>query len=190
MQRYSILLLALVLKGIATKNQTSLPKDFLLESDVFKNIYLFIWLCQVWLQHVRSSSLTRNQTRVPWIGSCSLSRWTTREVPGIWCLYSRSHMFLLLLVQHQAQCPTRNVCVLSHVQLFGTPWTVSFRFLCPRDYPGKNSGVQSHFLLRGSSWLRIETASFASPSLARGFFTTRPPGIPLAWDTTHTHNPL
>ena len=41
-----------------------------------------------------------------------------------------------------------------HVQLlsarlFATPWTVATRFLCPWDFPGKNTGVGCHFLLQG-----------------------------------------
>ena len=39
-------------------------------------------------------------------------------------------------------------CVLSHVQLFVTPWTPA-RFLCPWDSSGKNTGVGCHFLLQG-----------------------------------------
>ena len=38
---------------------------------------------------------------------------------------------------------------LSSVWLFGTPWTVANRLLCPRDLPGKNTGVSCHFLLQG-----------------------------------------
>ena len=40
--------------------------------------------------------------------------------------------------------------VLSHVWCFATPWTVAHQApLCPWDYPGKNTGVGSHFLLQG-----------------------------------------
>ena len=41
--------------------------------------------------------------------------------------------------------------VLSHVQLFATPWTVASRLLCPLDFPGKNTRMAHHFLLQGSS---------------------------------------
>ena len=30
-----------------------------------------------------------------------------------------------------------------------TPWTVAHQDLCPRDFPGKNTGVGDHFLLQG-----------------------------------------
>ena len=37
----------------------------------------------------------------------------------------------------------------SHVQLFGTPWTIARQALLPWDSPGKNTGVSSHDLLQG-----------------------------------------
>ena len=40
------------------------------------------------------------------------------------------------------------VCVLSHVWLFATPWTVAFQ--APLwESPGKKAGVGCHFLLQG-----------------------------------------
>ena len=47
------------------------------------------------------------------------------------------------------------VCVLcelshfSHAQVFLTAWTVAPRPLCPRESPGKNTGVGCHALLQG-----------------------------------------
>ena len=43
--------------------------------------------------------------------------------------------------------------MLSHVQLFVTPWTVSHRLLYPWDFAGKNTGVDCHFLLHLRHWL-------------------------------------
>ena len=40
-------------------------------------------------------------------------------------------------------------CVLSHVWLFVTPWTVAARLLCPWDFPGKDTVVGCHALLQG-----------------------------------------
>ena len=40
-------------------------------------------------------------------------------------------------------------CVLSHVWLFVTPWTITTRLLCPWDFPGKNTRVGCGFLLQG-----------------------------------------
>ena len=40
-------------------------------------------------------------------------------------------------------------CVLSHVRLFVTPWTITTRLLCPWDFPGKNTRVGCGFLLQG-----------------------------------------
>jgi len=62
--------------------------------------------------------------------------------------------------------PTKNenakykvvVQVLSHVQLFVIPWTVTYQDpFCPCDFPGKNTGVSCHFLLWGSSRIRDQT---------------------------------
>ena len=50
------------------------------------------------------------------------------------------------------------------------------RFLCPWNFPGKNSGVGCHFLLQGD--LPHPGIKPASPALAGGFFTTEPPGKP------------
>ena len=60
------------------------------------------------------------------------------------------------------------------------------RLLCPWDFPGKNTGVGSHFLLPPRSFRDlpdpgIEHSSLASPVLAGGFFTTAPPGKPGCW---------
>ena len=50
------------------------------------------------------------------------------------------------------------VQALSHVQLFATPWTVTYQDpFCPPDFPGKNTGVSCHFLLWGSSQIRGQT---------------------------------
>ena len=40
---------------------------------------------------------------------------------------------------------------LSHVQLFATTWTPLQppRVLCPRDFPGKNTGMGCHSILQG-----------------------------------------
>ena len=39
-------------------------------------------------------------------------------------------------------------CVLSSVQLFGTPWTVACQLFWPWDIPGKNTRVGCHFPLQ------------------------------------------
>ena len=38
---------------------------------------------------------------------------------------------------------------LSYVQLFETPWTIAGRLLCLWNSPGKNIGVDYHFLFQG-----------------------------------------
>ena len=63
----------------------------------------------------------------------------------------------------------------SHTDLSPYTYPKPTRLLCPRDFPGKNTGECCHFLLRGSSWPKDQT--FVS-SLAGGFFTSEPPGKP------------
>ena len=49
-------------------------------------------------------------------------------------------------------CKKQRCCVLSGYIVSNcraTPWTIATRLLCPRDSPGKNTGVSCHFLLRG-----------------------------------------
>ena len=47
-------------------------------------------------------------------------------------------------------CGWKWKCLLvSRVRLFVTPWTVAHQALCPRNSPGKNTGVGCHFLLQG-----------------------------------------
>ena len=41
------------------------------------------------------------------------------------------------------------MCVLSCVQLFGTPWNVTCRLLCPWNFPGKNTRAGCHFHHQG-----------------------------------------
>ena len=56
----------------------------------------------------------------------------------------------------------------------------STRLLCPRNSPGKNTRVDSHFFSSGEcSQLAITPASPVAPALAGRFFTTEPPGKPL-----------
>ena len=40
------------------------------------------------------------------------------------------------------------VCVLSHVQLFATPWTVAHQVPL-WNFPGNNTGMGCHYLLQG-----------------------------------------
>ena len=67
--------------------------------------------------------------------------WSSRP-PGGWV--SAEH----------GSCKKQRCCVLSGYIVSNcraTPWTIATRLLCPRDSPGKNTGVSCHFLLRGLS---------------------------------------
>ena len=69
------------------------------------------------------------------------------------------------------------LCVLSHVQLFATPWTVAW-LLCLWNFPVKNTGGGCHFISRGCFWPRNRTHIWVS-CIGRWifffFFTTEPP---------------
>ena len=75
--------------------------------------------------------------------------------PGT-CLYSSFQVvsFLITLLYNiYLTISTILVCVrawlLSHVQLFATPLTVTRRLLCLCSFPGKNTSVGCPFLLQG-----------------------------------------
>ena len=64
----------------------------------------------------------------------------------------------------------------SPVGLFVTQWTVKIRLLCPRDFPSKNTGVDCHALLQGSSPSSNATCVSCVCGIAGGFFTAELPG--------------
>ena len=47
-------------------------------------------------------------------------------------------------------CARAPTCVLSHVRLFATPWTVALQAALSVESPSKNTGAGCHFLLQGS----------------------------------------
>ena len=61
------------------------------------------------------------------------------------------------------------VWVLSHVQVFATPWTVAHQAPLFLGFPGKNTGVVCKWDLPDPG---IEPMSLKSPALAGVFFTT------------------
>ena len=73
-----------------------------------------------------------------------------------------------------------HACVLSHIQLFATPWTVahqaplSVEFSKQENWSGLPFPPPVDLTDPG-----VEPASLASPALAGDFFTTVAPGKPL-----------
>ena len=61
------------------------------------------------------------------------------------------------------------------------PMGLALKFLCPWDYPGKNSEVGSHFLLQGIIFSALHRDQPASPVLTGKCFTTEPPGKSNLW---------
>ena len=76
------------------------------------------------------------------------------------------------------------LCVLSHVGLFVTPWTILFRLLHGILQPRILEWVAMPSS-RGSPDPGIEPASLMSPALAGRFFTTLPPGKPRVYICIH-----
>ena len=68
------------------------------------------------------------------------------------------------------------VCVLSHVQLFTTPWTVACQIPLFMGFSWQEYWSGLPFPSPGDlPKPGIQPASFASPALADRFFTTEPP---------------
>ena len=89
------------------------------------------------LRHVESSQ-TRGQTHVSCIGKWVLDHQTTREIPP--CLINLTTVTLFVVVQ-----------LVSHVRVFLKPNGLQpARFLCPWNFPGKNTGVGFYFLIQGT----------------------------------------
>ena len=84
------------------------------------------------------------------------------------------------LLSFREECVCACVHVLSHIWFFCDPRDSPTRLLCPWEFPGKNTGVGCHFLLRGGlPNPGIKPMSPASPALAGGFFITESPGNPF-----------
>ena len=88
-------------------------------------------------------------------------------------------------IVHQTLQATHIVCVCVCAQSFltlATPWTVDCQASLPKELPGKNTGVGSHFLLQVILPTQaLKPMSLAFPALAGGFFTTRSPGKPYLY---------
>ena len=69
------------------------------------------------------------------------------------------------------------VYTLSHVQLFATPWTVARQTSLSLGFPRQEYWGGLPFPSPGD--LPNPGTEPASPALAGGFFTTKPPGEPL-----------
>ena len=69
------------------------------------------------------------------------------------------------------------VCMLSHVRLFVTPWTVARQAALSMEFSRQEYWSGLPFPPSGDlPDPRIEVTSLASPALAGGFFTTELPG--------------
>ena len=72
------------------------------------------------------------------------------------------------------------LCVLSHVRLFVTPWTIACQASLSMEFSRQEYWSGLPFPLPGDlSNSGIKPMSFASPELASRFFTTELPGKPI-----------
>ena len=72
------------------------------------------------------------------------------------------------------------VCVLSHVQLFVTPWTVTCQAPLSMEFSRQECWSGLPFPSPGDlPDTGIETVSSCVSTLTSGFFTTAPPGKPV-----------
>ena len=71
------------------------------------------------------------------------------------------HLTISLLSVHHVgfhfTCMHATCCCFSCVWLFGTPWTMAGQPPLSRGFPVKNTGVDCHILLQGSSQSRDQT---------------------------------
>ena len=65
-----------------------------------------------------------------------------------------------------------DVCVLSCIQLFVTPWTVACQDPLSMELSRQNTGAGCHFLLQDLPDPGIEPESLVIPALAGRLFTT------------------
>ena len=131
--------------------------------------FFFFWLHQVWVAACRiflvaTSGILSWGLRtlscsmwdpIPWagtkprpsaLGAWSLSCWMTRKVPVLHFVYIPHIQATHRATQDKAWLLPRPSCVLSHIWLFSTPWTVAHQAW---DSPVKNTRVGCHFLLQG-----------------------------------------
>ena len=74
------------------------------------------------------------------------------------------------------------VCLLSHIQLFVTQWTVACQAPLSMESPRQEYWSRLSFSPPGDlPNPGIKPASLASPTLAGGFFTTEPPRKPTIY---------
>ena len=124
-----------------------------------------------WLRHTGSSSLARDGTPVPCIGSWSISCWTTREVSSALLTkqYSGlSAVSLLTLCMEWNQCSVAQSC-----QTLCSPMDCSLPgSSVHRIFPARILEWVAISFSRGFSQRRDWTRVFFVSCLAGGFFTT------------------
>ena len=70
---------------------------------------------------------------------CITKFWELWWIQFNWEVLWSPHQIVIAVVDQSLSC----------VRLFATPWTVAHRAPLSMDFPGKNTGVDCHFLLQG-----------------------------------------
>ena len=128
------------------------------------------------------SSWTGDRTYVPSTGRMIINHWTTREVPGLFLNMSARRLWYSSLSSLSSESEVAQSCLtlcdlMDHSLLVSVVHGMAF--------PGKNTGVGCHFLLRGSSQPRDWTLISQVSCIGR-WFTTVPSGKPIAIFISHT----
>ena len=90
-----------------------------------------------------------------------------------WCLPWRLRLKEMIPISWEISC------VLSHVWLLLTPWTIACQAPLSMGFSRQEYWSELPFPLQGIFLtLEIESVILASPALQDGFFTTKPPGKP------------
>ena len=113
------------------------------------------------------------------IHSCHCMQWwsvlTAVQYPIIWIYHS---LFIFMLVDIWGVYCFGIAYLLSHVQLFVTPWTVAHQVPLSMGFSKQEYWSGLPFPPPGeSSWPRDPTVSLGSPALADGSLPLRHPGL-------------
>ena len=153
-----------------SSNGFTWPKFFNLKNDSFK-----IYLCKEDPKHVKA--LNPQTWMKPYVLFIILEH---QMIPG-WFDIRFYIVHQTLQATHIVYiCVFVCVCAQSFLTL-STLWTIAFQASLPKEFPGKNTGVGSHFLLQVIFNPGIKPMSLAFPALAGGFFASGSPGKPYLY---------
>ena len=137
---------------------------------LWMNTLLYIW-------QITNKDLLYNTGNSTWYYAVSYIR---KEYKKEWTYVSYMYNWITLL--YVCVCVCVSVCLLSHIQLFVTQWTVARQ--APLSMEFSRQEYWSGLLFSPPGDLPnpgIKPTSLVSPTLAGGFFTTEPPRKPTIY---------